>query len=157
MKPNEVSQIRARLKDSLDAAQLRYGCWLLLFAYGAALAAAALTSRREIALPVTAVVMGLGIGACLVRILLELLAILREPEGYVFCRAELGQPRHEPMTRGNFSFSAVIETEREGRFLVETKPIFLSHGFGGPLMEDYLGKTVTLAWNRETGSVVVIE
>ena len=70
--------------------------------------------------------------------------------------AELCQPHHEPMTGGCFKFCAVIETEQEGRFLVETRPIFISHGFGGPLMEDYLGKTVTIAWNRETDAVVVI-
>ena len=156
MKSNELSEIRTRLTESLDVAQIRFGLWFLLVIYGALLAIFAIGPDRATAVPVMAVLMGLIIDPAVVYELIQLGRIYREPEEYIFCKAELCQPRHAPWTRGCFTFCAVIETEREGRFLVETQPIFLSHGFGGPLMEDYVGKTVTLAWNRETETVVVI-
>ena len=51
-----------------------------------------------------------------------------------------------------------METECDGRkYGVDTHAIFFTRGIFQPLMETYANATVTLAVNRETGMVVVIE
>lgn len=84
----------------------------------------------------------------------RLVNIFRRVEAYTFCRTELDQPHHFPMSRGMFTFMGVIEDEGR-RFAVETHAIFQAYG-SRLVMQDYIGKTVTLAWNRETDMVVVI-
>ena len=39
---------------------------------------------------------------------------------------------------------------------MNTNPIFHPIGWEQPLLQDYLNKTVTVGYNRETGMVVVI-
>lgn len=82
--------------------------------------------------------------------------ILRKPEGYVFCRCQLSSPHQQPFSKGAMYFSVRIESPELGAFYADTHAIFQSHGITGPLMEDYVNKTVTIGYNRETGMVVVI-
>ena len=82
--------------------------------------------------------------------------LFREPEEYFFTRAVLASPHQCWWPRG-MRFTAVIDHPEEGTLAVNTNPIFRPVGLEQPLLEDYLNKTVTVGYNRETGMVVVIE
>ncbi len=156
MKTDNLSVIRSRLWHSAEMAHVRLQ--LIAMAIGWAVA-------LVICLPGAAGVPGvLHMQAAFVSLffapfvifwLWRTFRIFQSAQEYVFCRTELSQPHHAPLGRGLFSFMGIIETEEDGRFPVETHAVFQGAGWG-LVMEEYLGKTVTLAWNRETNMVVVI-
>ncbi len=80
--------------------------------------------------------------------------LFREPEAYTFHRCVLSLP-HQGMIRGKMYFTVVLEYP-DGKRIVNTNPVFESHGMAGPLMEDYINQTVTVAYNEETEMVAVI-
>ena len=49
-----------------------------------------------------------------------------------------------------------LNSPEKGSVTTKTSSIFLARGWLGPLMEDYVNRDVTLAYNEETGQVVVI-
>ena len=155
MKQDNLTEIRSKLWHSAEMAFVRlqiivYTVLLLVWCLIPCFA-----ENRSILLPIMAAIGGVCFAPFVVFWLWRTVQIFRSPEEYVFCRTELCQPHHAPIGRGMFSFMGVIETEEEGRFPVETHAIFQSAG-ARMQMEDYLGKTVTIAWNRETDLVVVI-
>lgn len=81
--------------------------------------------------------------------------IFREPGEYVFCKATLSQP-HASTFNGVFYFTIVLETPERGRFVANTTAIFQARGWLGPLLEDYVNREVTVAYNLSTEQVVVI-
>ncbi|MBQ8834773.1 MAG: hypothetical protein IJ001_07610 [Oscillospiraceae bacterium] len=81
--------------------------------------------------------------------------IYRCSESYIFCKAKLTQP-HGSWLRGAMYFTVVLEHPEGGNIIVNTRPIFQSYGWVGLLLEDYLNKTATIAYNEETEAVVVI-
>ena len=109
---------------------------------------------------------GWGIAACIYGFLLvpylifciiRTVNIFRRLEDYFFCRSILRQP-HGGLIRNTIYFTAMVEDPEGGRkYGVDTHAIFFSRGIFQPLMETYANATVTLAVNRETGMVVVIE
>ena len=82
--------------------------------------------------------------------------LFREPEEYFFTQVKLASPHQKLWTRGMMYFTVVIDHPEEGTIAVNTNPVFASYGWEQPLLEDYLNKTVTVGYNRETGMVVVI-
>ena len=93
-----------------------------------------------------------GLIFCIVRTV----QIFRKPEAYIFCRGVLAQP-HGSMFWRTFYFTVVLEDpENGGKFFVDTRAIFASHGMMSPTIEEYTNATVTIAYNRETEMVVVI-
>lgn len=82
--------------------------------------------------------------------------VYRRPENYIFCKAKLTHPHGSKWIRSGMYFTVILEHPEGGKFFVNTRPIFQSHGIVGPLLEDYLNKTVTIAYNEETEAVVVI-
>ena len=82
--------------------------------------------------------------------------VYRCPESYIFCKARLTKPHGSKWSRGAMYFTVVLEHPEGGKFVVNTRQIFQSNGWFGPLLEDYLNKTVTIAYNEETEAVVVI-
>ena len=83
--------------------------------------------------------------------------LFRVPEEYFFTQAKLSTFHQKMWTRGMMCFTVVIDHPEEGTVAVSTNPIFASYGWEQPLLEDYLNKTVTVGYNRETGTVVVID
>lgn len=155
MKTDNLSDIRARLWESAEMAHVRFQILLWLACFGLSLLACGSGSNWQEEFPIMAAITGIVFVPILGFWLWRVIRIFSRLDAYVFCPAELSQPHHAPLGQGLFSFMGVIETEADGRFAVETHAIFHSSGVG-LLMEDYLGKTVTLAWNRETDMVVVI-
>lgn len=81
--------------------------------------------------------------------------IFQSPGSYVFCRAKLSQP-HSGSWHHAMHFTVVLETEAKGKFVVNTASIFQTRGWLGPLLEDYVNREVTIAYNEDTETVVVI-
>ena len=81
--------------------------------------------------------------------------LFRAPEEYYFTHVKLTSFRQCWWPRG-MCFTVVIDHPEEGTVAVSTNPIFRPTGWEQPLLQDYMNKTVTVAYNRETGMVVVI-
>ena len=82
--------------------------------------------------------------------------IFRKPEEYFFCKCTLSSVHHKPFLKGGMYFTVVIEDPDGGRFTADTHAIFAAYGIAEPLVENYINRTVTVAYNRETEMVVVI-
>lgn len=88
---------------------------------------------------------------CLVRTF----RIFRKPQGYHFCKTTLSKPKGGNI-RHTIRFTVLLEDSDGHKFLADTHSIFYTNGFIGPLLEDYVNQTVTVAHNEETGMLVVI-
>lgn len=95
------------------------------------------------------------LGPALIYDICVTVKLFRHPDRYRLYRAQLNQPHGARWGRGAMYFTVLLEDE-DGRFVVNTRPIFASYGIGTPLMEDYLNKTATIAYNEETEAVVII-
>ena len=81
--------------------------------------------------------------------------VFRKISRYTFHKALLSQPHISPFVHA-FHFTVVLEGTEKGTVVTKTSSIFLARGWLGPFLEDYVNKEVTLAYNEETGQVVVI-
>jgi len=88
---------------------------------------------------------------CLVRTF----RIFWKPRGYHFCKTTLSKPKGGNI-RHTIRFTVLLEDSDGHKFLADTHSIFFTGGFIGPLLEDYVNQTVTVAHNEETGMLVVI-
>lgn len=150
---SQKQQTISRLKNSLEMANVKlnfalgcaiFGIPCLLFAIG--------TRKPDPSVPVMFLLGFLIItGICLWLTL----RIFRKAEQYIFCKCELTQPHSSPLLR-SFYFTVAIQLPDRSTKIADTHAIFASHGIVGPLMEDYVNSTVTVAYNPATGMVVVI-
>lgn len=81
--------------------------------------------------------------------------IFRSPECYRFFRCKLSQPHQNHFVETMY-FTVVLEYPDGSKLIENTHAIFPCHGYIGPLVEDYVNQTVTIAYNEETEMVVVI-
>ena len=80
----------------------------------------------------------------------------RQAGSYTFCKAKLGNPMGGRF-RDSIKFRVLLEDADGYQFVADTHSIFQTHvGFGGFALEDYVNQNVTIAYNEETGNVVVI-
>lgn len=153
----DKSEIRRALWNSLDMVCLRRD--LILFPLAALVGALCGIVRHHpyqdstpwllaafvfavIALPV------------LVYVLWNVFRIFRHLEDYSLCRVKLVQP-HGGFWRGTMYFTVVIEAPDGTRFAANTRAIFATRGLS-PTLEEYLTRTVTVAYNWETQTLVVL-
>lgn len=84
------------------------------------------------------------------------ISIFRCPESYHFCKAKLSNPKGGRI-RDTIRFLVVLEDADGDKFTAYTHSIFHTHrGSAGLALEDYVNQEVTVGYNEETGSVVVI-
>ena len=81
--------------------------------------------------------------------------VFRKIPRYTFHKTVLAQPHTSRFVHA-FHFTVVLENTEQGPVITKTSSIFLARGWLGPFMEDYVNREVTLAYNEETGQVVVI-
>ena len=81
--------------------------------------------------------------------------IFRYPEQYVFTRCKLEKFHFSAFWRTAF-FDLRLEIPEVGMVHDETAAIFVAHGLGSPLIEDYVNREVQVGYNRFTGRIVVI-
>ena len=148
----DTSEIREKLKCSLEIAHIRSE--MVIYSVIAA-AYIALFTLAWGGWVLALIVSLLVIGPFLCLDGWRIWKIFREPAAYVFCKATLSR-LHSGDMRGTFYFTIVLETEKRGRFVADTAPIFQSRGWLGPLLEDYVNREVTIAYNEDTETVVVI-
>lgn len=152
-------KIRQKLKASVDMVHVRIQLviYICLLVFGAVLGLLHPDHRYVPSILPTAI----GItGLCGLVFLIPSLGIwfriYREVAGYRLYKATLSQP-HGGFPRGYMYFTIVLEDPDGSRFPVNTNTIFQSYGTSfGPSIENYVNKTVTIAYNEDTGTAVVI-
>lgn len=153
-----TSDISRKLKGSLEMACIRRELilYFLVMAAGILIAGASYGHAENAAFWIDVAVLFLVIFLPFVIFYLwRIICIWRERDQYILCRAVLSQP-HQKMLLRTMYFTVVLEDPAGGKFSADTHAIFQCHGIIGPLVEDYINRTVTIAYNRETGMVVVI-
>ena len=80
--------------------------------------------------------------------------VFRKIEHYTFHKVLLSRPHAN--TFHAFYFTVELTSAKKGPVTAKTSSIFLARGWLGPFLEDYVNREVTLAYNEETGQVVVI-
>ena len=81
--------------------------------------------------------------------------VFRKMHRYTFHKALLDRPSISRFVHA-FHFTVTLEGTEKGTVTADTSSIFLARGWLGPILEDYVNKEVTLAYNEETGQVVVM-
>lgn len=82
--------------------------------------------------------------------------IFRQPESYHFCKTTLSNPKGGRI-RDTIRFTVLLEDADGHKFIATTHSIFHTHrGSYALALEDYVNQEVTVAYNEETGQVVVI-
>ena len=155
----DKKQIRQRLWDSLEVQTLWARTVIIVIFFGILYVIMALRGSTEgLFRPwlVAAVICGIVTAPWLVFALIRTARIFRRPDQYVFCRTTLATPHGGPLRDTIYYTALVTDPDTGEKFFVDTHAIFFARGIVQPLMEDYTNATVTIAWNRETGMVVVI-
>ena len=154
----DPKQIRERLRDSLEMqAALRY----LIMGTVLAVFCIVLGMRElrhlgtEFRILGTAIVTAISSLPILIFSLVRIIRIFRKPESYHFCKTTLSNPKGGNL-RHTIRFAVLLEDSEGKKFMANTHSIFYTRGLVGPLLEDYVNRTVTVAYNEETGMVVVI-
>ena len=152
----DKKQIHAQLRSSLEFKQL-WSYFIITAVILSLFLLFAVWRNPGEGMGLAATVYGLFIAPYLIFCTIRTVNIFRRAEHYAFCKATLSQP-HGGLIRDTIYFTAMVEDPEGGRkYGVDTHAIFFTRGICQPLMEDYANATVTLAVNRETGMVVVIE
>ena len=87
--------------------------------------------------------------------LYRIIGIFREREQYLFFRAKLSHAHRSKWVEAMY-FTVLAEDADGNQFPVNTRAIFSTHSLAGMRLEDYINKTVTIAYNEETETVVII-
>ena len=147
----DTSEIKEKLKCSLELAHIRAA--LVLWSFLAAAYVTALTLFWA-GLTFTVVLCGAFLLPLWVTYGWRYYRVFRKMDRYTFHRVRLSQPRANKFHA--FYFTVELESPEKGAVTTKTSSIFLARGWLGPLMEDYVNREVTLAYNEETGRVVVM-
>lgn len=155
----DKKQIRQRLWDSLEVQTLWARTALIGITLVVLFVAMGLRGKTD-SLPhpwlVSAAINGSLLAPWLVFALIRTARIFRKHVQYVFCRTTLATP-HGGWMRDTIYFTVLLEDPDTGeKFFVDTHAIFVTRGLLPTRLDDYANTTVTVAWNRETGMVVVI-
>ncbi len=154
----DVKQIRQRLWDSLEMqAVIRYLAIALILAVFCILLGMRELRYLEPGFRImgTAIITALSALPLLIFCVIRTVRIFWKPESYHFCKTNLSNPKGGYI-RHTIRFSVLLEDSAGKKFVADTHSIFYTNGFAVPLLEDYVNQTVTVAYNEETGMVVVI-
>lgn len=145
---------RERLWDSLEIAHIRNNCIVLLI-----LLLVFLPQTRYMTSGERWLSLGITFGIAFLPFfgfyIFRTICIFRKADQYYFCKAKLVTPHHSYLAK-SYYFTVLIEDPEGRKFPADTHAIFATRGIVGPIMEEYLNSTVTIAYNEETGMVVVI-
>ena len=154
----DKKQIRQRLRDSLEMqAVISYLVIALILVIFCILLGMSKLRHLEPEFRIlgTAIVTAICSLPLLIFCLVRTVRIFLKPESYHFCKTKLSNPKGGNI-RHTIRFAVLLEDSTGKKFVANTHSIFYTNGFMGPLLEDYVNKTVTVAYNEETGMVVVI-
>lgn len=156
----DKKEIREKLKYSLDMVSVR----MYLFIAGIlALATAVIVllfSPRSLSgtykWMALAFLLALYVAPFLIFCAWRTIQIFRCPGSYHFCKTKLSNPKGGRI-RDTIRFLVLLEDADGYKFTAYTHSIFHTHrSSAGLALEDYVNREVTVGYNEETGSVVVI-
>lgn len=150
------TNIRRTLWESLDLYCVRHDVTLVLIVVPVVMGLYGLLSGSHEGWTAVLVLSAILLLPFLIWFLWELCRVYRKPDAYILCKAKLTQPHSITWGHGIMYFTVVLEHPELGQCIVNTRPIFQTRGWLNPRLEDYLNKTVTIAYNEETETVVVI-
>lgn len=146
----DISEIKEKLKCSLEIAHIRSALAVWSFLVAAYVTALTLFWGG---LTITIILCGAFLLPIWITYGWRYFRVFRKLERYTFHKTTLSQPHANKFHA--FYFEVALETEK-GSVTTKTSSIFLARGWLGPIMEDYVNREVNLAYNPETGQVVVI-
>ena len=147
----DLTEIKQRLKCSLEIAHIRSALVVWTFLVAAYVTALTLFWGG---LTITATLCGMFLLPIWIAYGWRYFRVFRKPERYTFHRVTLSQPHAN--TFHAFYFTVELNSAEKGSVTTKTSSIFLARGWLGPIMEDYVNREVTIAYNEETGQVVVM-
>ncbi len=156
----DKSEIREKLKNSLDMVSVR----LYLFMAGMVALLEGVMVLFLISGPPFGPsrwgAYGLMLLVSVVPILIfcawRTISIFRCPESYHFCKTTLCNPKGGRI-RDTIRFLVLLEDAEGSKFTAYTHSIFQTHKSSfGLALEDYVNREVTVGYNEETETVVVI-
>lgn len=154
----DQKELREKLWRSLDMVYIRRNLVMMALLFGGlSLWFAIVASGSGDWTPFGAmlVVMALTMGPFAGYDLWHAWRIFRDVEEYTFTRCVLSNPSGGTL-RHSIKFTVVLQDRWGSKFAANTHSIFQTHGIGGLLLEEYVNKTVTIAYNNETEEVVVL-
>ena len=149
--PVDTSEIKEKLKCSLEIAHIRSALAVWSFLVAAYVAALTLFWGG---LTFTIVLCGMFLLPIWIAYGWRYFRVFRKTARYTFHKATLSQPHANKFHA--FYFTVEVDSAEKGPITAKTSSIFLARGWLGPLMEDYVNREVTLAYNEDTGRVVVM-
>jgi len=155
---NDVKQIRSRLWNSLEMqVVIKNLVVVLILAVFCILLGLHKLRYLDVATRIggTVLIMAICTLPMLIFCLVRTFRIFWKPRGYHFCKTKLSSPKGGEF-RHTIKFTVLLEDSEGKKFVADTHSIFYTHGLVGPLMEDYVNQTVTIAHNEETGMLVII-
>jgi len=154
----DKQEIKKRLKNSLDVAYLKR----LMVVYGLTITLGALVwmLRMGDIRDSGQWILSIAVSAALfipipVICLLRAVKIFHRLDAYTFCQGKLSQPRSSAHTNAMY-FTVLLQDPSGNYFTADTNGIFHTRSLVGPRLEDYINRTVTIAYNEATDAVVVI-
>lgn len=155
----DVKEIRRKLWDSLDMVCVKR--WLFIgvvcLILGLVIGNLSMPDYMDTGFKVTATLIVTGIISfpILAFCLWRTYRIFRHAESYFFCKTVMSSPKGGNV-RDTIRFTVVLEDPDGGKFVATTHSIFDTHGSSVLAFENYVNRTVTIAYNEETDVVVVI-
>lgn len=155
----DIRKVRQELWNSLEMAFVKM--FLFWTAVSAAilffvmfLSSAGMDSQERTAILIT--MMAICLLPILIFCLWRTFRIFQAAESYTFCTAKLSNPMGGRL-RDSIKFRVLLKDADGNQFVADTHSIFSTHkDFMGLGFEDYVSQEITVAYNEETGYVVVI-
>lgn len=150
------SETLQKLNDSLEMRDARRRALIYGIVWSVLVPAALGTSlgRQDGTLLTVGILVGIIVVICLICWRSRRNSILRSPETYYFYTVTLDQPHGA--WRDQVYFTVELKESDGSSKTVNTRAIFSLHDIIRPRMEDYINKTVTVAYNIDTNMTVVI-
>lgn len=155
----EIREIRSELWHSLDMAFVK----MLLFwtaVFSTIIFVMTFLFSGGMDLQEAAVFLIIMLAICVLPILIfcawRTFRTFQSAESYIFCTATLSNPMGGRL-RDTIKFRVLLEDAEGYKFVADTHSIFSTHkDFMGLGFEDYVNRNAMIAYNEETGYVVVI-
>ena len=148
---NDLKAIRQQLWVSMDMAYVRrYFAILVIVGI-----LATVINGSRLSPEVSAMVLAIAESPIVVFLLYRTWKIFRRAESYIIQEAVLDHPT-AGWGRGSIRFTVTVKDSDGRSQRVDTHGIFVTRSLFGPSLEDYVNRKVRVAYNEETGTLVVI-
>lgn len=156
---HDIKEIRRALWHSLDMVFVKmFLFWTAIFSAVVFVVLFLSSSGMELQDRITAlgIVMAISVLPILIFCMWRTFRTFWRAKSYIFCSAKLSTPVGGRF-RDSIRFRVLLEDADGYKFVTETHSIFSTHkNLMGLGFEEYVNREATIAYNEETGNVVVI-